>query len=712
MGWRFRRSIKIAPGIRWNISKSGTSWSIGRRGFTVNVSRRGVRRTVGIPGTGLSHSQMVSTSRSSRPAARSIQGAVSDARLSIPPPILFADPSSISPLTDEAAIAAARSWAAGRFPWLGRSLPACTTGVHQEQVDRAEAAYTVRTRRVVVSTEPLVRKVKPIRTIPDPSLYDPWALDIEDQIESTKTVATCHVCEGEGKHTCRTCDGSMEVVCDACAGSGSIISERTFNTVTCRRCGGDGRRSCPCRDGIVTCDTCKGKTVVTAWLAVEDTVRQEERKTGEPDFLSAPADRLIAANVEKVIEVTSPPEELPDEARALIGEDALRYAPDPRTERVEQVSIRQERSRVSTVDFRLAGHEGSVSVRAWDGRIQASENAARPFRTVKNRVATVGVLSLLAGFVLVAWFTTRHSYYQTSPQAAAMAVLVLVLPFLLIPPMIYSARPQRKAGVLLATALPTLLVLASQGVLATMQPSTTRARALAAAGNLEHAKREALATVELGRDEDGQAQTLYDKLQLQSFAAIKDPSTLWSKLSQARFLTTAARRQAENVAVERSASAAFDLQAKGNQRQSLLILAGVPAAFRDAPSIRQRRLSAQAEEAAGFWRTIRSKAPLAERLTACNSVKASVKELVSGQLPAATEVIEKTCLSITAEEARRVRREVEAVKLAERRKETEAQAWASAPLLCGDGTLSPSCVCGGSRRGCCSRHGGVAGCSR
>lgn len=31
-------------------------------------------------------------------------------------------------------------------------------------------------------------------------------------------------------------------------------------------------------------------------------------------------------------------------------------------------------------------------------------------------------------------------------------------------------------------------------------------------------------------------------------------------------------------------------------------------------------------------------------------------------------------------------------------------------VLCRDGTMSPSCVCGGSLKGCCSSHGGVAGC--
>src|SRR4026208_630003 len=58
MGWRFRRSVKIAPGVVWNFGTRGRSWSIGPRGFKLNFSKRGVRRTVSLPGTGISHSQM------------------------------------------------------------------------------------------------------------------------------------------------------------------------------------------------------------------------------------------------------------------------------------------------------------------------------------------------------------------------------------------------------------------------------------------------------------------------------------------------------------------------------------------------------------------------------------------------------------------------------------------------------------------------------
>jgi hypothetical protein len=39
-----------------NFSKRGISYSAGGRGYTVNLSKRGVRRTVSIPGTGLSYS--------------------------------------------------------------------------------------------------------------------------------------------------------------------------------------------------------------------------------------------------------------------------------------------------------------------------------------------------------------------------------------------------------------------------------------------------------------------------------------------------------------------------------------------------------------------------------------------------------------------------------------------------------------------------------
>lgn len=61
MGFRFRKSIKLLPGIRINLSKSGVSTSVGKPGATINISERGARGTVGVPGTGISYSEKLST---------------------------------------------------------------------------------------------------------------------------------------------------------------------------------------------------------------------------------------------------------------------------------------------------------------------------------------------------------------------------------------------------------------------------------------------------------------------------------------------------------------------------------------------------------------------------------------------------------------------------------------------------------------------------
>ena len=55
MAFRFRRTIRLAPGIRLNISKSGISASLGPRGASVTIGKRGIYANTGIPGTGMSY---------------------------------------------------------------------------------------------------------------------------------------------------------------------------------------------------------------------------------------------------------------------------------------------------------------------------------------------------------------------------------------------------------------------------------------------------------------------------------------------------------------------------------------------------------------------------------------------------------------------------------------------------------------------------------
>src|SRR5262249_46619905 len=59
MGFRFQKSIRLAKGLKINLSKTGASLSIGGRGATVNLSKRGAKVTAGLPGTGISWSETV-----------------------------------------------------------------------------------------------------------------------------------------------------------------------------------------------------------------------------------------------------------------------------------------------------------------------------------------------------------------------------------------------------------------------------------------------------------------------------------------------------------------------------------------------------------------------------------------------------------------------------------------------------------------------------
>jgi hypothetical protein len=67
MGWRFRHSFKIIPGVRLNLSKSGLSCSIGGAPLTLNVGPRGVYGTASVPGTGISYRQRFGGSAEQHP---------------------------------------------------------------------------------------------------------------------------------------------------------------------------------------------------------------------------------------------------------------------------------------------------------------------------------------------------------------------------------------------------------------------------------------------------------------------------------------------------------------------------------------------------------------------------------------------------------------------------------------------------------------------
>ena len=95
MGWRYRKSIKIAPGVKLNFGKKSMGVSIGGKhgGVSIN-SKTGVTARTSIPGTGLSYTQKIggkknrSRRAASRPAGHSAGGTA--AAVQKPPVVLRA----------------------------------------------------------------------------------------------------------------------------------------------------------------------------------------------------------------------------------------------------------------------------------------------------------------------------------------------------------------------------------------------------------------------------------------------------------------------------------------------------------------------------------------------------------------------------------------------------------------------------------------------
>jgi hypothetical protein len=90
MGIRFRRSLKILPGVRVNLGKKGVSVSTGVKGANMTAGTSGVRLTAGLPGTGLSYTHKVSSHTTSRQAAQA-------AALPAAPPLDYLGEASESP---------------------------------------------------------------------------------------------------------------------------------------------------------------------------------------------------------------------------------------------------------------------------------------------------------------------------------------------------------------------------------------------------------------------------------------------------------------------------------------------------------------------------------------------------------------------------------------------------------------------------------------
>lgn len=64
MGFRFRKSVKLMPGVRLNFSKKGMGVRVGGKHGGVSVGPSGTRVSASIPGTGIYYTEKIGSGKS------------------------------------------------------------------------------------------------------------------------------------------------------------------------------------------------------------------------------------------------------------------------------------------------------------------------------------------------------------------------------------------------------------------------------------------------------------------------------------------------------------------------------------------------------------------------------------------------------------------------------------------------------------------------
>lgn len=101
MGFRFRKSVKVAPGVRLNLGKKSAGISVGVKGAGVSInSKTGITSHVSIPGTGLSYTEK--SHKKSRLSGEMALGKTSNDGSIDEPLTLFLEKDALASLNNEA----------------------------------------------------------------------------------------------------------------------------------------------------------------------------------------------------------------------------------------------------------------------------------------------------------------------------------------------------------------------------------------------------------------------------------------------------------------------------------------------------------------------------------------------------------------------------------------------------------------------------------
>lgn len=634
---------------------------------------------------------------------------------------------------------------------------ACVEHVETRTAEFGRVTWVGRQRRVVKRVSPLPVDDAGSDSDRVSSARDPWSISAKDLERLSGRIVGCPTCKRSGFVVCATCSGTSAATCSTCQGLGHARSVRTGAHSPCRSCKGAGNRPCGCDGGRVRCSACLGRGRVRERLVlVEEPVR---RVLSAGDVQAAHA---LAGAAPLRVDWQGAPAAAPDEAAVWI---ARLPAPELEGVRWDTASVQVAGVPMARIRFRMARVPAAVDV--IDGIVASTPAARAPLRTRRLGIGCFAAAACI--WSAAAWwsYVTRHPYYGFSDHAVYLSLLVpgFGIAAACLGAAVLGPTTRRGTATLLASALSLLGLLAAQaGFAFGGHPTAAEAREALEAGELDRAEMVARACLDLGREIEG-AREVLDALHQRRVAATNDLATAATLASEPFFDPSAAAR-ARRMVADRIVQAIQQAQSDGNFSTTSAMASLMPGEFRADPvlsglvaaaalhtatncigrldaacysaaltddavagiaeeelaSLKAKADAAARATVAPLWTKIRNHGtPLEERDVACKDVQRHLPFLLAATTPAfrpTPKELQERCARIAEEIDRKNQLESEARRREEQRQRERGRRddadrrWASAPLRCNDGTLSPTCTCGGPRRGCCSHHGGVAGCSR
>lgn len=615
-------------------------------------------------------------------------------------------------------------------------------------------------RRFVWNARPAAAK-QPLSPMPaDPARLDPWNPPA-DLDRTSRYVSTCDACRGEGKLACNLCHGSARVGCDDCGGRGKrwgTAKNGARRLLNCQSCRGKGDLKCDyCSRGRLDCETCATSKKVERWLSV-DTWSRDVTLAHPPIDCEA----VVVASVRgRALGVSDVP------ASAEWSTDGWQHIQPQLAEGERIYGQCFELLDVPSADvsYVVAGKQQTVR---FDGIGLKPPPPAidHVFARRSSRLKLATVAALAGLIVFTVWWITRGSYYVTERSGGylVLAILSLAIAFGLGYRALWNQTLGRQRRAKL-WAIPAVVPVLLAGTSVSLgNPSLERARGYLALHDVDRA------AVELtGFDvRDAEANVVRADVALARATAM--PSCVGA-MRAASSIPESFPQHAKALAYADAmalASAKVALR-DGRTADALSVLSCATPAFRASPDGHAIQVAAVVADASRCnerkdWSCALDKVRAAKALGAAEApalesevdkhIRAELDQTVAAaraepatsrrldlerrglelanrvQTPSAATIAmlttaEKRDSLQLAHEEEAARKRVEAERrrqeqLAaqeqarqqreERRREEAAAAAFQGVLMCNDGTASPTCSCGGSHRGCCSHHGGVAGC--